>query len=472
MAADRIEPTADLTTYPAWDLACPPIPPRSVLYRVPPIGLGTPDVESLTGYLARLAEAHGVSTRTLMVQAVLPLGGRTHLTRPIDNSLSAFWARVAHCFNGTGRLARDGVQAVAQLTGQPDLAALTCLPGRDVLPPLGLLRPSRAWCPVCYQGWRDAGQVVYEPLRWALAVITICPHHRRPLRSICPHPTCRRSLAPLAPHSRPGHCSHCGGWLGASAEPDAPAAPEQQDESAELVAWQAWVGEAVGAWLAQAGRLTEPPGRARIPRLIARCADQAGSTAAFAHALHLSGGTVAQWQHGRHLPQLATLLMLAYRLGLPFVDLLLGDPRHLDVRLKHPAPPRTTPAPPRATRHPFEPARIRRALEDALTQEGSPPPMRQVALRLGYSHADLHNRCPDLCRVISARYLAHRRALARQRTERLAAEVRQVTFQIQAQGVYPSSVRVASRLTSPSHFRHPVANAAWHAALRDLGWEP
>ena len=97
--------------------------------------------------------------------------------------------------------------------------------------------------------------------------------------------------------------------------------------------------------------------------------------------------------------------------------------------------------------------------------------MRQVALRLGYSHADLHNRFPDLCRAISARYLAHRRGLARQRTERLAAEVRQVTFQIQAQGVYPSSVRVASRLTSPSHFRHPVANAAWHAALRDLGWE-
>jgi len=128
MAADHVGPTAGLTVYPAWDLACPPIPPRSVLYRVPPIGLGTPDVESLTGYLARLAEAHGVSTRTLMVQVVLPLGGRTHLTKPFDNSLSAFWARAAHCFNGTGRLARDGVQAVAQLTGQPDLAALTCLP--------------------------------------------------------------------------------------------------------------------------------------------------------------------------------------------------------------------------------------------------------------------------------------------------------------------------------------------------------
>lgn len=47
-----------------WDLTCPAIPPRSRLFHLAPIGIGTPWTESLTGYLARLAEAHGVLVRS------------------------------------------------------------------------------------------------------------------------------------------------------------------------------------------------------------------------------------------------------------------------------------------------------------------------------------------------------------------------------------------------------------------------
>jgi hypothetical protein len=53
------------TAYEMWDITSPDLPPCSRLYPLEPIGVGTPLVESLTGYIARLAEAHCVSTGVL-----------------------------------------------------------------------------------------------------------------------------------------------------------------------------------------------------------------------------------------------------------------------------------------------------------------------------------------------------------------------------------------------------------------------
>lgn len=49
-----------------WRLDIPPIPKRSRLYALEPINVGTAHVESLTGYVARLAEAHCVSVADLV----------------------------------------------------------------------------------------------------------------------------------------------------------------------------------------------------------------------------------------------------------------------------------------------------------------------------------------------------------------------------------------------------------------------
>ena len=50
----------------SWSLSSPPVPPRSQLYSLQPIGVGTGMVESLTGYVGRLAEAHSVSVGDLV----------------------------------------------------------------------------------------------------------------------------------------------------------------------------------------------------------------------------------------------------------------------------------------------------------------------------------------------------------------------------------------------------------------------
>src|SRR5881628_1288542 len=54
------------TAYESWDFTRPVLPPRSRLYSLEPIGIGTPLCESLSGYIARLADAHAVSVGDLV----------------------------------------------------------------------------------------------------------------------------------------------------------------------------------------------------------------------------------------------------------------------------------------------------------------------------------------------------------------------------------------------------------------------
>jgi hypothetical protein len=49
----------------AWSVSTPLLPARSQLYSLEPIGAGTAFVESLTGYVARLAEVHSLKVEIL-----------------------------------------------------------------------------------------------------------------------------------------------------------------------------------------------------------------------------------------------------------------------------------------------------------------------------------------------------------------------------------------------------------------------
>jgi hypothetical protein len=48
------------------------VPPRTRLYRLEPIGLGTAMVECVASYIHRLAEAHGLPTWVLVRRELAP----------------------------------------------------------------------------------------------------------------------------------------------------------------------------------------------------------------------------------------------------------------------------------------------------------------------------------------------------------------------------------------------------------------
>lgn len=331
-----------------WDLEKPCLPPRSRLYSLAPIGVGTVYVESLTSYIARLAEAHRITVGALVEREI-----GLFIKQDTDNQpfvRTGLFSLTGAAINSTGVTAANCVRALETLTGSSALRFLTMLTWAAVLPPRELIRRFRAWCPACYQHWYDAGQVVYDPLLWSIEVVTICPLHQQLLQSHCPH--CHASLTALSYHSRPGYCSKCRQWLGSSASStystsnltiqanidDSLAAvgenlvkpgpllleslcrstPEWCDEGPGFIGsnetagdvqrrenddqqWHKWVAKMVGELLASAPNLLTPPVRKKVALALSTCINQItdGNVFAFSRVLRVSGPLVWHWRAGK-----------------------------------------------------------------------------------------------------------------------------------------------------------------------------
>lgn len=238
--------TIDLETYDSWSLQLPVVPRRSRLYYLEPIGVGTSYVESLTGYICRLALAHCVSPRTLIRQEILPMSNQSSKNQSCVTKFPS--VEFAVNINGRGVVAQKYVQGLKSLTLKGNLQSLTMLAwkwktlagGGDPTTHL------RAWCPECYQDWRSAQQPMYEPLLWSLAAVTVCPRHRKRLQSKCPH--CGQQQRLIAGKMRPGYCSKCQQWLGCLSDFE----PSDEAVIALELEWHIWVAERIGEVLALA----------------------------------------------------------------------------------------------------------------------------------------------------------------------------------------------------------------------------
>ncbi|MCX6082187.1 MAG: TniQ family protein, partial [Chloroflexi bacterium] len=454
----------------AWNMAAFRSP-HSRLHNLEPVGMETAAVESLTGYISRLAGTHGVTTRTLMIHELLPLFGRDYLIRPVNSSLSSFLATSARPINGTGHSAEDMVSALQALTLRQDLRFLTLLTWSSVLPSRGLLRHSQVWCPFCFNSWWETGQVIYEPLLWSLKVVTVCPIHHCYLVSTCPYPDCLKTQPILGSHAQPGHCSHCNRWLGFSLQN---LYPESRVVPKEECAWQTWVTQEVGALLATAPAISAEPTIQNVCSTVNRWVDlmTEGQAKTFARQLQISESSIDGWRFRKQRPLLGTLLRLCHLFGTSLKDVfILGQSAVIDANFDKDRLTIQVDRPKRLRRT-FDYEKVRKVLLDVLDSKAEPPlPMRQVSKTLGYENAIIYNHFPDQCRAISARFMAYQKERGEQRTQQLCAEVRRDILVIHEQGKYPSAYRVEALLSVPGFMRHPMARVVWHATLRELGWE-
>ena len=107
-------------------------PKRSRLNYLPPIGVETPVVESLTSYITRLAESHSISISVLMTRELAPLLNKHYIQNGFEKGLSTLLNRGA-ALNSMGELAQQLVDSLEKLTLKRNLAALTLLPIGDFL---------------------------------------------------------------------------------------------------------------------------------------------------------------------------------------------------------------------------------------------------------------------------------------------------------------------------------------------------
>ena len=454
-----------LHEYETWDDGTPLLPPVTYLYHFSPIGLGTTMVESLTGYIVRLAEAHCVSAGVLYSKAIKALADKGNIFSFRINDQAGY---STHTINGFGTPAADFVRALETLTGRRDLSFLTLLTWGRVLPSHSLLRRWRAWCESCFYAWRGANQPIYEPLLWTLQEVTVCPYHRRVLRQACPH--CERQIGPWEPRSRRDGCSRCRQSLvpnGIDSVSDSRTLPGKELE------WTVWVASALGELLAIAPQMTRPPERVCLAQTIRLCIDRfcSGNASALARMLHVGRGAVSNWQREKTIPELTLLLSMSYRLGTSLRNLLLGCPtplasvgfvRHAPVEVNVRSQTRR-----RAHGRRIRGVEVSRILHAAL-RETPPPSMDQVIKRFSYSRPTIYRHFSELCREIARHHAEYRVKRAIARKVQAGEEVRRVASELQAKGISLTRRNLRPLLTSTDYLNLEEGRAALREVRRQM----
>jgi hypothetical protein len=385
--------------YPHWDIKSPPLPHRSHLFRLEPIGIGTAEVESLTSYVTRLSEAHCVSSQLLLCKEIYPSTGKrySHYSGSLGFSASQI--------NGFGKIAETTITALEQLTYRDNLRYMTLLTWGNIFSSVGLLRPQRAWCAVCHDERLKEGKPLYEQLIWTFEDISVCPWHREQLRETCQH--YKHSLPVLAAFSYPGYCSRCGRWLGSSNLNVKGKCSGPLLVSKAEIARQVSTTYSISEFLSGALTLSEPPPHDRFIANLTNLIEQtaSGRINYFSTVVGLWSGTVRRLLAGTTKLRLSVLLQICLRLNISPFNLLsnadnLAVPENRLAMLGE-----------RTTRpdKPISWEDIGKKLSRAL-REHPPPSLESVARRMGYYPIRLSNNFPKQCARIVSRYREYRRS--------------------------------------------------------------
>lgn len=284
---------------------------RPRLFPLPPLGRGTGRVESLTGYVARLARAHRLQAGRLITEVVRP---RVIERRPSEPARRPLRSWETSSLNGSGERSVYWTEALEELTSVAGLAELTVAPWIAIVPPQRLLRQDAAYCPECLADDLRTGEP-YERLSWLVSEVDICLIHERELLTVCPH--CRRRRPPLTTWSLPGHCPGCGSWLGNN--------HADQDRASHNYAWRTRM-----AWLVDAALRDRPNSAASsdsvrhsLACIIDVVAD--GNRAALARMIGVTPPTVLSWSWGSRAT-FRILLRAAAVSGSDLTSIFNGEP--------------------------------------------------------------------------------------------------------------------------------------------------
>ncbi len=394
-----------MESYEEWDMNIPAIPPRSRLYRLEPVGIGTPYVESLTSYIARLAAEHCVTPKNLIMREIMPSHSQDGPALNYYYRMNKFWIENALTLNGVSPIARQWVELLQNLTSCDNLTFLTMLTFHEVIAMNRLLRRGKAWCDQCYKEWRQTHQVVYDPLLWSLNGIDICLRHRQSLVTLCSY--CQKSLPFLTQTTRPGYCPHCTNWLDSAA--DSRDKVNQSNESG-ISTYQNWLATALGDLLVAAPNLVVPPSKKQIAIRINAFLDQDadGNVSKLARLTGVSIQALWSYLHQGKVPYFDTLMKMCFALSITPLEFLSTTTISLRKNLSF-----SIEDVPTISRGKWKPMteddvqRMRRVLETVLTvdnQADSFPSLKDVAKRMGFNEETVRKHCPDLSKAISWRY--------------------------------------------------------------------
>lgn len=400
--------------------------PRSTLHALPPIGLGTAEVESLTSYFCRLANSHACTTNDLakfIIERIEPGRWETHQGTP-GKSRFVWYQR---SISGVGDSALNWAGMVSALTGVTMLQRLTLLPLQGCIAAKGLMATQARWCPHCLADDQREGRQPYFRLAWDIGLNRVCARHCTALVARCPH--CSASnVRHTANFVVPGWCTACGCFLG-NPIPEGPTAPLTAEQKLKIEQ-ASHIGHLLAAMSAfhEAGPAFTPDIESfhqGVERLIG---DMDGGVAGhFARRLGVRKSTVHYWRTGRTPLTLDALVRIAMHCGVSLPSLLQGKlsdwrppptTQQLALQLDYPASNQHRPK----RQHDW--GAIRQRLRDELNQT-EPRSVTEVAKALDIDVRHLYIQATTEARALGECYVRHLHLRALQAQAAIHAELLQ-----------------------------------------------
>lgn len=398
-----------------------------MLHAPPPLGLGTADVESLSGYLIRVARAHNTNPGQLLyrVLAWCEQGQLDRIGRWCDKPKKL---RIGFNMNGYAH-ADAWLRATQRASARADLEQLTTRSWDHLFPPRGFLAPSLRWCPVCLK----TDPVPYHRLAWMLQPVTGCVSHGCLLQTACVH--CGKQAPVLHDRSTIAACPWCASPLSdkiVSAAPDS---------------FELWCASEVGRLITSSTRWHHPPvwKPARSIRSTALAAGLA-TAAQIARVLQTSKVTVWYWINGRARPSLPLALQLFAKLGASLADSILE-----------------TRAQPSGETQPVLFLRSRRRsggrdwarIYDVMRKEISSAAtrsLRAICREESVAVRAVRGKWPELCRRLVARRRSQQRDLRREHDRTLRKKIASAAVLLFGRGDEMSLKRLEDQLGKPGLF--------------------
>jgi hypothetical protein len=409
-----------------------PVPPRSRLFGLEPIGIGTPSCENLISYLVRLARAHCMSPRDL-----IRLEFMWRYSRQEGIRSSGFFKEYSKTLNSVGEYASGFVRIAEELNGRSDLRFLTMLPWRGVIPEVGtgLLAAEPKWCRQCLAEQRDSKQDRFSPLAWSLDLYRVCEKHGSRMSNRCPRCSRKQPFIPRLPMQ--DHCDYCGCSLGQ---------PQSFDEVEAPTEREIWLAEAITDMISHGayadGHVTQQSLQFVLSGFVADYADR--EKRQLSRMLGLTEASMACWITKGKKPLFPQLLDVCHQFGLFPTEFFSGvQPMRLSSAINldklYCIKGRSEMTANERTRLQTELSKIAGDPEDNRS-------LTEVSSALDATKNYLIYWFKDLCAVVSAKYREEVRRQAVLRAEIEDQIVRDAVAELCSAGIHPSRKKVGAAI--------------------------
>lgn len=410
------------------------MPPRSRLFGLEPIGIDTPECESLISYLNRLSRAHCMSPRDLIKNEFM-----WRYERQAGIRAPGFFNEYSKTLNSVGDYATGFVRLAEMLTGRNDLRYLTMLPWGGAIPDVGtgLLATEPRWCMQCLAHQRDSQQEHYSPLVWSLHLYGVCSVHGARLTNRCPRCAKKQPFIPRLPVQ--DHCDYCGCWLGLQ---------NGLEEDVKPTEREIWLSQAVADMVKHNtyanGHVTQHLLQSILSGFVADFAN--AEKRSFSRKLGLTDSSMSSWIAKGKKPLFPQLLDVCQKLRLLPMEMFTGvQPQAIHCTDKTQAKLFRIQG-----RHEVDSQKrekLRIALLRIANDQSDYRPLSEISSALGVRQTYLNYWFKELCAAITSRHRVEKQRLVKLKWEDEAQKVIKTVTELHSQGLYPSKERVDAAIS-------------------------